>query len=113
MKQQYEMHKGKWLTYDVVNEYDAKSWIFRVLNDYQYIKQVRAYGEQLRKEYGLTQLEAINIVLGHSWLYEGYVSKYEKIKNYKEQPMQRVNERSIRESYLDVKHYFEEQEKVG
>ena len=110
LKKRYNEHKGKWLTMDVAVSYDTKTWIYRMVNDYQYIKEVRKYGEELRKEYDITELEAINIVLGHSWLYKDYVLKYDRIKNYEkcfETKVRKLDKRYIRQSYLTVKDRYE------
>ena len=49
---EHDLHKGDWLTADVARKYEAKSWIYRVWHDYQYIGQVREIGEELQREYG-------------------------------------------------------------
>lgn len=67
-------HKGAWLDADVARSYAAKSWIWRVLSDGQYIGKVREIGEELQREYGVTELEAINIMNEHN--VSDYINKY-------------------------------------
>lgn len=79
VKAQNKAHKGRWLTADVAREYQAKSWIYRVLYDYQHIKQVREIGQELQELYGVTELEAINIMNGY--YVSDYVNKYYRIQH--------------------------------
>ena len=72
-------HKGKWLTKKACLKYEAMSWIYRVLNDNQYEGKVREMGLQLQKEYGVTEVEAINIMNGRN--VKDYLDKYYKMKN--------------------------------
>ena len=72
-------HKGGWLTEEVARKYSAKSWIYRVANGNQYIGKVKEIGDELRKLYGVTELEAINILAGKN--VSDYVSKYQRIKS--------------------------------
>ena len=76
---EYEEHRGKWLTLDVAEKYEAKSWIFRVMEDNRYAGMVRVIGEELQREYGVTELEAINIMNGCH--VQDYVYKYYRIRN--------------------------------
>lgn len=77
--QQRSKHKGKWLTRKVCFKYEAKSWIYRVLNDSQYEGKVREIGIELQKIYGVTEVEAINIMNGRN--INDYVNKYYRLKN--------------------------------
>ena len=72
-------HKGSWLTHEVAREYAAKSWIFRVQNGNQYRGKVREIGEELRRLYGVTEIEARNILFGQN--VADYVNKYDRIRN--------------------------------
>lgn len=72
-------HKGLWLTSEVARKYAAKSWIYRVQNGNQYTGKVREIGEELRKLYGLTEIEARNILFEHN--VSDYVNKYDRIRN--------------------------------
>ncbi len=72
-------HRGEWLTKEVADEYEAKSWVYRVLNDNQYTGMVRKIGEELQEKYGVTELEAINILNGRN--VKDYVQKYFRIRH--------------------------------
>jgi len=72
-------HRGGWLDFEVARKYSAMSWVWRVLEGGQYIGKVRELGEELQREYGVTELEAINILNGYN-VYD-YVNKYERIRN--------------------------------
>lgn len=76
---QNRQHKGDWLTKEVAYKYAAKSWVYRVIYCNQYIREVREISEELQKKYGVTELEAINILSGHN--VSDYVHKYYRIKN--------------------------------
>ena len=70
-------HKGDWLTLDVAKKYEAKSWIYRVFHSYQNIGKVREIEKELQELYGVSELEAINILNGHH--VKEYVEKYHRI----------------------------------
>lgn len=74
-----DRHKGKWLSLEAAKSYEARSWVFRVNNDYQYVGMVRELGEELQREYGVTELEAQNILNG--MFVNEYVNKYDRIRN--------------------------------
>lgn len=76
---QKRQHKGDWLTKEVAYEYAAKSWVYRVFYRNQYIREVRKIGEELQEKYGVTELEAINILSEHN--VDVYINKYYRIKN--------------------------------
>ena len=76
---EHKLHRGDWLTADVARKFEAKSWVYRELYDYQYIAEVREIGQELQKEYGVTELEAINILNGHN--VEEYINKYYRIQH--------------------------------
>ena len=76
---EHRKHKGDWLTKEVAEKYEAKSWVYRVLNDNQYTGMVRKIGEELQEKYGVTELEAINILNGNN--VNDYVQKYFRIKH--------------------------------
>lgn len=76
---EHKLHRGGWLTEDVVRKFQAKSWIYRELYDHQYIAEVREIGQELQEEYGVTELEAINILNGHN--VEDYLNKYDRIQH--------------------------------
>ena len=76
---QRKLHRGDWLTDQVAKQYAARAWVWRVLNDNQYIGKVREIGEELQARYGVTELEAINILFERN--VSDYVNKYDRIKN--------------------------------
>lgn len=73
------LHKGDWLTLEVARKYAARADLFRELYENQYIGYVRQMGMELRDKYGVTEIEAINILNGYH--IAEYVEKYDRIKN--------------------------------
>ena len=76
---QNRQHKGEWLTMDVANKYADEAWFYIVKNDGQYICEVREFGKELQDKYGVTELEAINILFENN--VDDYVEKYYRIRN--------------------------------
>lgn len=76
---EHDRHRGAWLTAEAVRSFFARSWVWRVIYEGQYIGMVREIGEELRREYGVTELEAINIMNGNN--VEDYLNKYHRIQN--------------------------------
>ena len=76
---QNKQHKGKWLTMDVANKYADEAWFYIVKNDGQYIREVREFGKELQDKYGVTELEAVNILFENN--VGDYVEKYYRIRN--------------------------------
>lgn len=77
---QHNNHRGKWLTREIADHYWTISWVFRVLSCGQYTGKVREFGIELQKEYGVTELEAINILFGN---HVGLIcNRYYRMKNY-------------------------------
>ncbi len=78
MIKKHDAHRGEWLT-----EYDAKEYCekARVLSslDSQDIGARRELRIELQEQFGLTQVEAINILNGCH--IDDYVTKYDHIKN--------------------------------
>lgn len=72
-------HKGDWLTKEVARQYAAKSWIYRVIERNQYCGKVREIGEELQRLYGVTEIEAINILFERN--VDDYVNKYYRIQH--------------------------------
>ena len=70
----HNAHKGEWLTRETVEKYRAKSWAYRVIYNSQYINEVREIGRELQELYGVSELEAINILNGRN--IDFYVNKY-------------------------------------
>lgn len=79
IKKAHQQHKGMWLTSEVARKYAAKSWVFRVIESNQYCGKVREIGEELQLLYGVTELEAINILFEHN--VDDYVNKYYRIQH--------------------------------
>jgi hypothetical protein len=77
--EEYRHHKGDWLTTEVASIYAAKSWIYRVYEGGQYCGKVREIGTELQERYGVTELEAINILFEHN--VADYVNRYYRMKN--------------------------------
>lgn len=75
----HKKHKGMWLDKEVARKYGARSLIYRALYSGQYIKEMRELGEELQQLYGVTELEAINILNERN--VNSYVNKYYRIKN--------------------------------
>ena len=77
--EEHKSHKGDWLNADVARKYEAAAWIYLVLSGGQYIGKVRELGQELQDKYGVTELEAINILNGYN--VSDYVNKYYRIEN--------------------------------
>lgn len=92
---EYQLHRGEWLTEEIAKKYEAMSWVYRVIEDYQYVGKVRELGQELQDIYGVTELEAFNILNGVH--IKEYVNKYNRIKN--RVPL-KVNEDLIREEVI-------------
>lgn len=87
---EHNEHKGSWLTKEIAEKYAAMSWIWRIMSHGQYIGKVREIGKELQHEYGVTELEAINILNEQN--VSDYVNKYYRIQH---KIPQTVNEQSI------------------
>ena len=74
VNEQHRLHRGKWLTLEVAKQYQKRAY---ELNNSTY--EIHKLMLELRKEYGITQLEAINILNGHH--IADYVNKYYRIQN--------------------------------
>lgn len=77
--EQKKQHKGDWLTEEVAYDYACRSLALRALSGNQYIGKLRELGEELQERYGVTELEAINILFERN--VDDYVQKYYRIKN--------------------------------
>ena len=71
-------HKGRWLTRKAADFYAARAFIYRAAYEDEYIGKLRELGEELQKKYGITELEATNILRGRN--VADYVNKYRRIK---------------------------------
>ena len=76
---EHDRHKGRYITSKIADYYEKRSRIYRFIYDNQYIHQVRELGEELQEKYGVTELEAINILNGRNIV--DYVNKYYRIQN--------------------------------
>lgn len=78
LNEQNRTHKGKWLTMEAVEIYQRKAYNLQVSTGEM---KGRMYGLmlELMEEYGVTQLEATNILNGHD--VSDYVNKYYRIQN--------------------------------
>ena len=103
VKRQNLEHQGAWLTLSIAREYEEKAWPYLELNGGQYLGFVRELGIDLQKKYGLTELEAMNILKG--WHIFDYVNKYDRIKNLI--PLN-ISCQSICEEVLEEYGYIEE-----
>ena len=77
--EEHRLHKGEWLNAEVARLYCEKAWVYLMLSAGQYVGMVRELGEELQKKYGVTELEAINIL--RNYTVSDYVNKYYRIKN--------------------------------
>ena len=71
-------HKGEWLTVEGAEEYVARAKKLLSRNPVD-VGERRELRTELQERYGLTELEAINILNGN--LINDYVNKYYRIKN--------------------------------
>ena len=78
VRDQYRRHKGDWLTYEVAAAYRKKAEVLGYGNNELTVERFSLY-EELQEKYGLTQLEAVNILNGRCII--DYVEKYQRIKN--------------------------------
>lgn len=76
---EHNRHRGRWLTTEIAEQYAAKSWVYRVCEGNQYCGKVREIGEELQELYGVTEIEAINILFEHNVV--DYVNRYYRMKN--------------------------------
>jgi len=71
-------HKGKWLTQEAAMEYCKRAQKIQDEGRLD-IGMRRKLRQELQEEYGLLEIEAINIINGYRW--KEYVNKYHRIKN--------------------------------
>ena len=77
LKKSLEYHKGKWLTVEAVLHYRKLGAQLRDFGNYMSGER-RNLCLQLMDEYGVTEIEAFNIVNGYGGM--DYVAKYERIR---------------------------------
>lgn len=76
--EQNKEHKGYWLTEEVAYRYAKEAKIYRRIYGEQYIGEIRSLGEELQKQYGVTEIEAINILFERN--VRDYVNKYYRLR---------------------------------
>lgn len=72
-------HKGKWISYITATLYETKAQKLMQRTNGQFIGPVRRLIDELMDKYGVTEVEATNIIQGKN--IEDYVNKYYRIKN--------------------------------
>lgn len=77
--EEHSLHKGEWLNAEVAKKYHEIAWGYLVISAGQYVGKVRELGEELQKKYGVTELEAINILRNNN--VSDYVNKYYRIQH--------------------------------
>ena len=75
---QYRKHKGEWLTSEVAHAYRKKAEALGTANLELTGERRRLY-EELKTKYGVTDVEAVDILNGYR--ISDYVDKYYRIKN--------------------------------
>ena len=78
IKNERRRHKGEWLTTEDAYEYMMKAKTLTMKNPVD-IGERRELRIELQKRFGLTEIEAINILNGNR--INDYVNKYYRIKN--------------------------------
>lgn len=78
VNEQYRRHKGKWLTIEDAEKYQAKVRFLDISSNEMIGKKYEIMLE-LMEEFGVTQLEATNILNGFH--VADYVNKYYRIQN--------------------------------
>lgn len=77
LKKLFENHKGDWLDWEGVEKYRCLAKQL-TNNDLQLIGERRKLCYQMMEEYGVTELEATNIINGYHAA--DYVTKYHRIR---------------------------------
>lgn len=75
----HKAHKGKWINKDVVELYAMRAILYRASEKEQYKGKLRKLGEELQREYGVTEIEAINILFGNN--INDYLNKYYQMEH--------------------------------
>ena len=78
IKNERRRHKGEWITAEDANEYMQKAKSLSMKNPAD-VGERRELRIELQKRFGLTEIEAINILNGNG--IADYVNKYYRIKN--------------------------------
>lgn len=77
LERELKYHKGKWLTDEVVIEYQKRVRELEGTEE-QITGERRKLGQELMEEYGLLELEAVNIISGNGT--KDYINKYQRIR---------------------------------
>lgn len=80
IQEEQKRHKGDYITLIDMIGYSRKGWLLRDFYNYQYVGLLRKLGEEIIERFGVTELEATNIVMGYEDLFEDYANKYYRIK---------------------------------
>lgn len=78
VNKEFENHKGEFITREICEEYRRLGEKLNAV-DCQDIDRHKDLSRELQANYGVTQIEAINILNGYH--IAEYVSKYNRIKN--------------------------------
>lgn len=81
----FNSHQGEWLTKDVVEEYQKRAKGIQNTSE-ECIGERRKLCWELIEKYGITEIEAINIINGRYAM--DYVNKYERVRERK--PIERI-----------------------
>ena len=78
VNEQHRLHRGKWLTFEGAEQYRKRAFALRNPT-YEIKGKMYELMSELMEEYGVTQVEAINILNGYH--IADYVNKYQRIQN--------------------------------
>lgn len=78
VQEQHRLHKEKWLTWEVAEKYHRRACALKMPTN-EIKGETRELMLELMREYGVTQLEAVNILQGYH--IADYVNKYYRIQN--------------------------------
>lgn len=78
VNEQHRLHRGKWLTFEGAKQYQKRACALRS-STYEIKGKMYELMSELMEEYGVTQVEAINILNGHH--IAEYVNKYYRIQH--------------------------------
>jgi len=76
---QHNAHKGEYINHNVVKNYEMMALVIRLQYGNQYVGRMRELGEELQRIYGVTELEAINILNGKNT--DDYINKYFRMEH--------------------------------
>lgn len=74
--EEHAMHKGEWLTKEICLKYKEEAQSINEF-DSQDVRKHKELRMELQERYGLTQIEAINILNGNN--IADYVNKYNRV----------------------------------